>query len=395
MRLMWASDAIWANRGYCGQGRMLIPRFKAAGHKMAHFPWDGFSGARVTMGDVPVFPPFFDKWGSDCLGAHNQQFQSDLQISFQDLWCLPLDYRELIRTPFACYFPIDHEPISPLIRERVGMVDYPIVYSQFAVQQMKEAGLKHHYIPHGIDVSVYTPGDKKQARQNRKLPESAFIVTMVAANIPGAPPRKAWAENLWAFAEFRRKHKDVYLYLHTNEWGGVNFDYLLEALRIPRRSVGMVDQHALLCGVSDVGMADIYRASDVLLGASMAEGFGLPLAEAQACGTPVITTRHSAMIENTINGIDTEPLRQPYWNTLIQSWHAIPNRENILLALEALYCAPGDVRQKSAQMGIDHFRAKHDIEMVVRDYWLPFLAEVEQDAPRNKMATPRATKVAL
>lgn len=42
--------------------------------------------------------------------------------------------------------------------------------------------------------------------------------------------------------------------------------------------------------VPDKGLAAIYQAVDVLLFASFAEGFGMPIIEAQACGIPVVTS---------------------------------------------------------------------------------------------------------
>jgi glycosyltransferase involved in cell wall biosynthesis len=46
----------------------------------------------------------------------------------------------------------------------------------------------------------------------------------------------------------------------------------------------------------------MYRASDVLLAATCAEGFGVPIIEAQLCGTPVVTNRTTAMSELTLFG---------------------------------------------------------------------------------------------
>ena len=44
-------------------------------------------------------------------------------------------------------------------------------------------------------------------------------------------------------------------------------------------------------------LIDLYNAADVLVFPSLFEGFGLPLLEAMACGTPVITSNVSAMPE--------------------------------------------------------------------------------------------------
>jgi glycosyltransferase involved in cell wall biosynthesis len=42
--------------------------------------------------------------------------------------------------------------------------------------------------------------------------------------------------------------------------------------------------------VSDERLVELYNAADVLLFPSWAEGFGLPVLEAMACGTPVVAS---------------------------------------------------------------------------------------------------------
>jgi glycosyltransferase involved in cell wall biosynthesis len=49
--------------------------------------------------------------------------------------------------------------------------------------------------------------------------------------------------------------------------------------------------------VSDVELLEAYRRSDLLVFASLYEGFGLPIIEAQALGRPVVTSNFGAMAE--------------------------------------------------------------------------------------------------
>jgi glycosyltransferase involved in cell wall biosynthesis len=49
--------------------------------------------------------------------------------------------------------------------------------------------------------------------------------------------------------------------------------------------------------VSDEELAALYRGARCLVYPSLYEGFGIPVAEAMACGTPVVTTRGSAMAD--------------------------------------------------------------------------------------------------
>ena len=49
--------------------------------------------------------------------------------------------------------------------------------------------------------------------------------------------------------------------------------------------------------VSDADLAALYRGARCLVYASLYEGFGIPVAEALACGCPVVTSRDSPMAE--------------------------------------------------------------------------------------------------
>jgi glycosyltransferase involved in cell wall biosynthesis len=52
-----------------------------------------------------------------------------------------------------------------------------------------------------------------------------------------------------------------------------------------------------LGSISDEQLAALYRGARCLVYASLYEGFGIPVAEALACGCPVVTSRGSAMAE--------------------------------------------------------------------------------------------------
>jgi glycosyltransferase involved in cell wall biosynthesis len=71
------------------------------------------------------------------------------------------------------------------------------------------------------------------------------------------------------------------------------------ALEQLARSLGIAGRVRFLEAVERPALVQLYSAAAVLLHPSLAEGFGNPLAEAMACGCPVVTSDRSAMPEVT------------------------------------------------------------------------------------------------
>jgi len=208
---------MWAKTGYGVQAKYLLPRFQKMGHEVAQFAWYGLRGARIMAGDIPIYPGARDPWGHDIITAHVKDFRADVVVSLQDIWVLPEDYRERINVPWICWFPVDHDPPPSQVVARAKDADYPVVYSLFGLRAMREVGVECEYIPHGVDCEQYHPIPRAEAREKLGFPADAFLAGMVAAN-KGAPSRKAFPEQLQAFARFCQERPDLnpYLYLHTD-----------------------------------------------------------------------------------------------------------------------------------------------------------------------------------
>ena len=380
MKILWSSNALWAATGYGVQAGSLLPRLRDAGHEVAQFAWYGVQGGVLHANGIKIYPAGFDQFGSDIIGAHVADFEADVVISLQDIWVLPDDYNQRVKpASWVCWYPVDQWPLPKKIKELALTADYPVTYSKWGQQVSADAGVATHYIPHGVETSIFCPGDKAEARQKLGLPDDAYIVSMVAAN-KGFPSRKAFPENLLAFAAFRRQHPEAILYLHTLETpanGGVNFAELIPSCGIPREAVHFVDQYRYVTnnGVPPQYMADVYRASDVLLAASMSEGFGIPIIEAQACGCPVITTDATSMSELTVNGIATE-YAQRFW-TPLDAWVVLPSVDEVFFALTNIYERDDSTQERKSAEGVAVVNEYYDWDKITRDYWLPFLAQVE------------------
>lgn len=377
MRILFSSNAIWVNTGYGVQAKYLLPGFQRLGYEVAQFAFYGLKGARLNVGDLTIYPPGFDAWGSDIIGEHVEHFEADLVITMQDLWPMAENYQERAGVPWMPWFPVDQSPVPQAVTEQAKRARFPVTYSKWGGQMMAEAGVDCHYIPPGVDTSVFKPLDQAACRKKLGWPEDAFIVVMVGAN-KGLPSRKSFPEALEIFKRFQAIQPDAWLYLHTLETdatGGIDFKTLVRGIPgFPVERLGFVDQYAYLSGLPEQYLADVYNAADVLLQPSQSEGFGIPIIEAQACGTPVLTNQITAMPELTAAGLSLKPVQQFY--TPLGGWVGLPSINRFVEGLEWAAAVRGD--RALAQEGVD-FAARYDWQTLIDEWWRPYLEYVADE----------------
>lgn len=391
-RLLWASNAPWNGTGYGIETRLFTSRLKEAGYDIAICATWGLDGGIVNWGGIPVFPKGLMPYAQDVAPAHAKNFNAKYLITLLDAWVFNvpawwqgLQSEQVFWIP---WFPVDTEPLPNQVRVAIERAHRRLVYSRYAEKQVNQAGLDCTYIPHGVDTNVFVPTDMLAARRNLitnaklNIPEDCYLVGMVAANKGSAPSRKAFVPQLQAFAEFRKRHSDAVLYLHATpgdlgEYAGVNLPEVIQAVGL---TVGLdvffADRYALFMGYPDLFMRDLYNAMDVHMLVSMGEGFGIPLVEAQACGTPVITGEWTASGELCFSGWKLHKSdAERFWNP-IGAWMFEPKVAPILDALEQAYRMRGntDYRNRARDGAV-----QYDADKVTEKYWLPFLDELFTD----------------
>lgn len=127
---------------------------------------------------------------------------------------------------------------------------------------------------HGVDTQRYAPSEEHRAHD----PFVLFVGTL--------EPRKDVPTLIAAWDGLDTAHQLVIA--GQRGWGLDTID----------RAIAAASRRPIMKGyVSEDEKVDLYRAADAFVYPSIAEGFGLPVLEAMACGTPVVTTMGSAPAE--------------------------------------------------------------------------------------------------
>ena len=379
-----------------------MPRLAKAGHEVAISGPHSFSGAPVAWQQFPVLPAGQDAFGSDVIAGHYAWHQADLMITLCDVFML--DPNPLKALNVACWTPIDcapHPVCAPPELSGMSIGDAnnlrisgaaTIAMSRFGQGRLEAAGFEPMYAPHCVDTSVFAPPeDRDQVRAGMGIHDGAFVVGLCAANKDG--PRKAFPEQMAAFARFHRRHPEARLVIHSliEPMAGANLKAIAGSLGIGN-AIFFPEQYPMLCGMmGDDSMATWYGALDLLSNCTFGEGFGVPILEAQACGTPVVVTDCSAMSE--LCGSGWRVSGQEHWVPGHNSWWTCPSIREIDAAYEKAYQATRDGRMAAKREQAREFALRYDADAVFARYWLPILDVLGERRVRKLGAAGRAAVI--
>lgn len=390
IRLLYTSNGPWAKSGYGVQGASLLPRLAQlpeidGRENIGVFAWYGLHGGIWEWNGFKIYPGGPDQYGNDVIKSHTDDFAANVVVSLIDVWVMQ-DTANKVKPALWCpWLPIDHDPVPDAVFQALQGSHMPLTYSKWGHEMLKNAGVQNRYIPHGIETSIYRVLDAPDAPNAvDKFKQSLVngcqhLTVMVAAN-KGYPDRKAFQVQLRAWAEFAKDKPGAKLYIHTDPtrvYGGIDFQQLLGRLGLQDR-VYFPHRYQYLIGHPTEYMSMLYNAADIYLGAAMSEGFGIPIIEAQACGTPVIVSNCSSMPELVRWGIAVDPADK-FWSPL-GSWQWWPSAKGIYEALESIYVEwhdNGDEWSIEKQLDVQNtIHEEYSWSSIVRKQWRPLITQL-------------------
>lgn len=195
--------------------------------------------------------------------------------------------------------PLENGPLTMSWAIPLFNMDKVFFISELGKQEALKVGLKNvEHLQIGVDTVSYhpaTPEEKIKLREGLSIPQDAFVVLTVADN----QERK----NLWAGLEAiallkQNVERPIRYILVTREQNPYGW-------RLKDMIKDMDIQQEVILYERGMPVADLwglYAVSDVYLQPSKAEGLGMPVLDAMACGLEVVATDTGAMHELLENG---------------------------------------------------------------------------------------------
>ncbi|MBP7687361.1 MAG: glycosyltransferase family 4 protein [Thermoflexales bacterium] len=180
-------------------------------------------------------------------------------------------------------------PIVPLAARRAAAI---ITLSQYTRQDMIrrlkiDPGKVH--VVYGAPAAQFKPiaddGELDRVRRQYGLPNRCVLY------VGTLEPRKNIPRLLRAFAQVRRSHPEVRLVMA----GQLGWKH--RAIWQEIESLELADAVQWLGYVPAADLPALYTLATAFAFPSIYEGFGLPVIEAMACGTPVLTSQATALAE--------------------------------------------------------------------------------------------------
>ncbi|HXZ72649.1 MAG TPA: glycosyltransferase, partial [Streptosporangiaceae bacterium] len=334
--------------GYANQLREIVPRLARDGWEVAISCTAGIVRHNTAWRGFPVYgrSPYTDM-AEDLIGHHYEDFGADLVITLCCPWKLHGQVWQPMRTIHL--MPVDRDPLGRLDWELLATSGgMPAAVSRFGERVLRDKGLDPLYLPHAVDTSRWRPPADRAALRRANGLDHLFTVGLNASNTDPAD-RKSFYETFAGFARFRAQHPMSVLLVHAASVApdGLNLTAMARHLGITE-SVIFSNQYQLAgAGAPDEALAAWYGMQDVHVLISKGEGYGIPLAEAQACGTPVITMGWSTGPE--LAGPGWTVAGQPSWNNgHAADWH-VPFIDSIAEKLGEAHAAAAGRREAARQ----------------------------------------------
>jgi len=383
MRILWYSATPECQSGYGNASRSMISWLTRQGHFVVpatKHPTD----VRFRKWEVPGT----DKTVPIVCGTNMTVLNDDVMdkwemnvcISMFDVWAMKEPINRLIP-----WIPIDTQNVSEKIVDKVKDCPMQIAMTQHGKVELETFELEPEYAPIGFDPEIFHPKPDGGAEfracfpwKDGLKPEEMFLIGSVGLNY--GDDRKGFVFLMQAFKSFHDKHPEARLYLHTQgnkENEGMAYGRIAQELGI-MDYVAWADPATFWFGeFSAEELASIYSGFDLFCLPTRGEGFGMPIIEAQMCGTPVVVTDNTSCPELCKSGALIPTDADDYVYTGLNTWRKQPKPSRVEAALIGMH----SVRDKLDPASISELVSEYHWDNVWKNHWQPIIDKIEGILP--------------
>ena len=251
---------------------------------------------------VPVHPypwAFFETEHINQLAA---RMNAELVIYVGDAWPFA---RKIFQSsqdiPWVLMAPVDHVPLvatEQVLAQQVAAWACPTEWGTAAIRAAEGNGV---YVPHGVSQALRDAGaalglSKAAACERLGWEPGVLRFLSVGGNV-GDRKNLAGILRAWGEAAIPDAELVIWAYPTRDDSNPDGLDLLGAARELGISNVRFPDPYQVACGYPDADLAAVYVGSDALVQASKTEGFGIPIAEAQALGVPALVTDYAPYLE--------------------------------------------------------------------------------------------------
>lgn len=345
-------------------------------------------------------------------------FKPDVVLLFRDIWFDEYVLRSPLRDYFGvvCMPAIDAEPQNKNWLRCYEKADAVLCYTEWGLNLMKNSGYNINAVGTAPPVApkefVRLP-NKDRLKQALNLGDIR-IAGMVARN----QRRKLFPDLFAAFSQYLKEEPDnrTFLYCHTSypdrgweldeeisKYGISNrvlFTYICQHCRFIEPSlfrgpasycIRCQYPNSMVLARGDVALSNsemcrIYNLFDLYIQYAQNEGYGMPLAEAAACGVPGIAVDYSAMTEVcNLTGGKLVPVVGFHQELETGRKFALPDNQVLVQYLKDFFNQSYQMQDREGILTRLRYQANWDFEKTI-DAWDNAINSVRAKLPWNSPA---------
>jgi len=237
----------------------------------------------------------------DIVHSHYPFFMGDYALRLSRQHNIPLVFTYHIMFEYYTYYlPI---PLAAAKRFTIKLATGYANWAQQVIAPSESVGAILHrrgvkspmeVVPTGIDIKAFAKGDPKEFRRRHQIPLEAFVV----GHAGRLAPEKNLEFLIRCLVDFVKRQPNAHALI-------VGHGVSVPMIRRSFQKAGLDKRLTMTGFLHDQDLSDAYHAMDVFAFASLSETQGMVLAEAMACGTPVVAVDANGVrevVKNNFNG---------------------------------------------------------------------------------------------